>query len=82
MTHVSQFELITDRPMPDFSKSARSTYPFDLVAVGQAFKAGPDDKKLRGRLYSAIHARKDKHPSEAWKLEVDADGRLCVWRAA
>lgn len=72
--------VITDRPMPDFEPTRRSVYPFAAMAVGTCFLAGKANQGLKGRLYSAIHARKKKHPTEQYKFELMDNGDLYVWK--
>jgi hypothetical protein len=74
--------VIADRPMPDFDQKSRSAYPFDDMQVGTCFLAGKASKALKGRLYSAIHARKKKHPAEQYKFELMDNGDLYVWNVA
>lgn len=73
--------VITNRQMPDFDQKPRAKYRFDEMQVGTCFLAGnvKTDTKLKGRLYSAFHARKKKHPTEQYKFEL-MDNDLYVWK--
>lgn len=76
--------LITDSPMPNDFDGNRTTYPFASLEVGKGFLAGnvEADKKLKGRIYRAIHSRKSKSSDEVWKLKTLDNGDLQVWRTA
>ena len=74
-------EVITDRPRSGNLKPSRAVYPFDCMGVDDCFLApGKSSKELKARLYSAIHARKKKHPNERYSFEETDNGDLYVWR--
>jgi hypothetical protein len=67
---------------PDFTRSAKSIYPFDTMTMDTPFCVGEDRKEVKQRAYAAICNRKKKHPGEQYRLHVSADGFVYVWKVA